>query len=156
MVCRMASVDRLTAESLIALRDGWYLTVTPADAAVSPADLDPHAERLPARVPGTVAGALQAAGRWSADTPGTWHGSDAWFRVRPQRTGTFTLRLGGLATIAEVWLDGALLLRSDNMFRAHELPVTLHAHSELAICCRALDPVLARRFPRARWKQALV
>jgi beta-mannosidase len=156
MVSRMASVDRLTGEATIALRDGWCVTVTPAGAAATPADLDANADRLPARVPGTVAGALRDAGHWSADAPGTWHDSDAWWRVRPCLAGAFTLRLRGLATIADVWLDGVRLLYSDNMFHRHEVPVTLRADSELAICCRALGPVLARRGRRPRWKAALV
>ena len=47
-------------------------------------------------------------------------------------------------------------LQSESMFIAHELPCHAGAH-EIAICARALDPLLAvRRSPRARWRTKVV
>ena len=68
------------------------------------------------------------------------------------------LRFDGLATRAEVWLNGVRVLETCNMFRPHACDVTrlLRKHNELAICFRALGPLLAIRRARPRWKTALV
>ncbi len=69
------------------------------------------------------------------------------------------LCLQGIATLAEVYLNGEPILESDSMFATHALDVTerLRTSNELAICCRALGPQLkVRRRPRARWRTPLV
>ena len=79
----------------------------------------------------TAAAALRAAGAWSASIcpPRRFDAEDWWWRARfsdPATTegaGAETvLGFEGLATVADVWLDGALLFASDNMFVAHERP----------------------------------
>lgn len=127
-------------------------------------------EWLPATVPGTAAGALRDAGRWKwgVEDQRLLDGQDWWFRCRfaapdtdrdttgetPRR---WELRLDGLATIADVWLNDEHLLHSESMFRAHRLEVErLRSDNELVIRLAALDPVLARRHPRPRWKSRLV
>ncbi|MCW2967148.1 MAG: glycoside hydrolase family 2 protein [Solirubrobacteraceae bacterium] len=84
---------------------------------------------------------------------------DWWFRtsVRGAAEGAL-LKLGGLATVADVYLDGGPLLHSSSMFLAHEIELPPGAQErELAICCRALAPLLAEpRKPRARWRTRLV
>jgi beta-mannosidase len=121
-------------------------------------------DEIPAQVPGTAAGALAAAGRWRSGDDRDFDAHDWWFRT------TFTaeaaasgeqvvLALDGLATLAEVYLNGELVLTSESMFAAHRIDVggTLRGENELAICCRALAPKLAeRRRPRARWRTRLV
>lgn len=63
----------------------------------------------------------------------------------------------GLATLADVWLDGELLLTSDNMFLSHERVVdAAGARHELVIRCKALDTALAARRPRPRWKTPMM
>jgi beta-mannosidase len=68
------------------------------------------------------------------------------------------LWLDGLATIAEVYLDGELILASESMFRPQAtLLRTSQQRRELTICLRALRPLLeVRRKPRARWRTRLV
>jgi beta-mannosidase len=66
------------------------------------------------------------------------------------------LRFEGLATRAEVWLNGALLLTSQNMFVAHAVEVALSGHDELCLCFRALTAWLARPTKRARWRPAMI
>ena len=70
------------------------------------------------------------------------------------------LALDGIATVAEVYLNGELVLESDSMFAEHRLDVGAQlrgAGNELAVCCRALGPRLKeRRRPRARWRTRLV
>lgn len=87
-------------------------------------------------------------------------GSDAhdhWFRTDLHASGGEpVLLLDGLATICDVYVDGVESLRSESMFLSHALPVTPGEH-EIAICARALEPVLAvRRSPRARWRTKVV
>ncbi len=64
--------------------------------------------------------------------------------------------LGGLATFADVWLNGVHLLHSENMFLEHTCAVDhLEPENELYIRCAALDPAIAGKRPRPRWKTAL-
>src|SRR4051812_25475292 len=83
---------------------------------------------------------------------------DWWFRTFFVGEGE-VLRFGGIATVAEVWLNGELVLESGSMFERHDVDVTgrLRVSNELLIRCRALKPLLAvRRKPRARWRTQLV
>ena len=70
--------------------------------------------------------------------------------------GAAVLHLGGLATIADLWLNGRHLLRSESMFIAHDVPVTLTGDDELVIAFRSLTAHLAVRRPRGRWRTRLV
>ena len=68
------------------------------------------------------------------------------------------LRFEGLATVAEVFLNGEPILTSSSMFVENEVDVgaLLAGDNELEICCRALAPLLATpRKPRARWRTRL-
>ncbi len=146
----------LDASSLVA---GWEV------ASSGPADpVTPHAPDLdwiPATVPGTVAGAYRDAGM---PVPADLDGGDWWFRTRfdaaPAVDGErVVLRFEGIATLAEVWLDGAIVATSESMFTSLELDVTerIGGTHELAIRCLALAPRLAEpRKPRARWRTGLV
>ena len=110
----------------------------------------------PASVPGTVAGVLGEAGDLDA--------SDWWFRTAfpadPAQPGEQALlRLEGIATVAEVFLNGERVLRSESMFLEHAVDVgaLLREENELHIRCLALAPLLGeRRKPRARWRTKLV
>jgi beta-mannosidase len=134
----------------------WQLALTAPGAAGDPAALAPDLDWIAAMVPGTAAQALQAAGRWNLDRPEPLHDKDIWYRARFAGTGSRTLRFGGLATIAEVWLNGAEILESDNMFVAHDVDVVLAGDNELVIVFRSLDRALAAKKGRARWRTKLV
>jgi beta-mannosidase len=119
---------------------------------------------MPARVPGTAAAALADAGSWQLGEPHDFDGEDWWFRTsfdaeRASDGEELRLLIGGIATIAQVYLNRELVLESDSMFAAHSLDVTdrLRPSNELAIRCAALRPLLAQaRRPRARWRTRLV
>jgi beta-mannosidase len=137
------------------LDEGWQVACTSPGRCAGPADLDGAALAwTPARVPGTAAGAVGADGR-------DFDGQDWWFRCRfaaadPAET---ELRLDGIATVSEVYLNGELVLGSESMFAAHRVDVgnRLDADNELVIVCRALAPLLAqRRRPRARWRTRVI
>jgi beta-mannosidase len=116
---------------------------------------------LPASVPGTIAGALRDAGR-PADGLDL-DAYDCWFRTSFDAEAAaeeeeVVLAIGGIATVAEVRLNGELLLESPSMFLRHELDVgsLLGGENELTIRCRALGPLLeGSRRPRARWRTKL-
>ncbi|MDI1285060.1 MAG: glycoside hydrolase family 2 protein [Reyranella sp.] len=103
---------------------------------------------------------MRDAGRWSVEQPAPLHDQDIWYRTNLAGRGRHTLRFHGLATLAEVWLNGTLVLASDNMFLMREVEVDLLGSNELLIAFRSLDRELdarrARRMGRARWRTRLV
>lgn len=143
------------------LEQGWEAVATAPDAYPTPAILAGLTWR-PARVPGTAAGMLRDGG----DDPRgeDLDGRDWWFRTTfpaPEAGAAdeLVLALGGIATTAEVYLNGERILESDSMFAAHAIDVggRLGSTNELAIRCRALAPQLAMpRKPRARWRTRVV
>ena len=134
----------------------WRLACTAPGVVSHPDALSRVTDWVGAVVPGTAAQALRGAGRWSVEEPAPLHDKDFWYRTRFGGTGRSALRFEGLATLAEVWLDGGAILVSDNMFLAHEVEVDLAGDNELVIVFRSLDAELARRKGRARWRTALV
>jgi len=103
-----------------------------------------------------VAGARRAAGRFDSANPPPLAFDDHWYRLTLTGHGTRRLRLHGLATLAEVWLDGVKLLESDSMFVAHDVVVELNGSATLALCFRSLSTALAVKRSRARWRPRLV
>ncbi|MGO8871947.1 MAG: glycosyl hydrolase 2 galactose-binding domain-containing protein [Acidimicrobiales bacterium] len=147
----------------------WECAGTPAGELAGPEGLGGATLRwTPAAVPGTVAGALRAAGVPERSTA-ELDGQDWWFRCRfagpeaaagagPDGSGTasaYLLELSGLATVADVWLNGRHLVRSETMFAPHRIRIgELAADNELVVRCSALQPLLGPRRPRPRWKTA--
>ena len=118
------------------LHEGWELARSAPGAIEDPAalaraPLEWHA----ACVPGTVATVLHR----DLDAAGPYDRDDWWYRVRfaaPERRAgaRHRLRFEGLATLAEVWLNGEPLLSSRNMFVPCAADVTdrLREANELA------------------------
>lgn len=140
----MARLHAVTGRSVTPLSAGWELCVT------EPGET-PAGDWLPAPVPGTVAQALRAAGLYRLGDPLPLHDRDVWYRVTLTGDGPCTLRFHGLATVAEVWLDGKRILSSASMFQSHDVPVTLRGTHALRIVFRALNPVLKAQKGRGRW-----
>ena len=111
---------------------------------------------LPAPVPGTFALALRAAGEWNGEAPLELDQYDIWYRTRFAGACDEILHFEGLATIADIYLNGALLLRSDNMFLPQRVAVRTGATNDLHICFRSLSSWLATQRGRARWRTRLV
>lgn len=146
----------LTFQEPFELAD-WRCAGVPAGSAQHPKEFDGlPCEWFPAPVPGTVASALRSLGRTkdihSLDE------RDWWFRCRVDgRPGRWALELGGIATVADVWLNGEWLLHAENMHRARRVEVELPDEvNELVVRCAALAPVLAERRRRPRWKCGLL
>lgn len=151
-MARLRSCTTLLVQSLT---EGWECTRTDAGSVPSPDHL-PRLDWLPAVVPGTFAAALRAAGRWNGEAPLELDGQDIWYRTRFAGGDTEVLRFEGLATIAEVWLNGTLLFRSASMFVPRQMTVRTQADNTLHICFRSLNAWLATQRGRARWRPRLV
>ncbi len=143
---------------------GWQLACSPPGAHAGPQRID-ELEWVPAQVPGTVAGALAHLEPSHAvvTEPGGIDARDWWFRASFEAPGPgegeeLLLRLGGIATVSETYLNGELVASGESMFAsgAAEVGALLRPVNELAVCCRALAPLLERpRRPRARWRTRL-
>lgn len=144
----------------------WSVGALPSGVFQAPADAERVVSWRAAIVPGTVAAALVpgAAGSVVGDAVLQDYDDEDWiFRTsfaapvaaEPHR---LLLDLGGLATVAEVWLNDTLVLVSRSMFRSYTLDVShlVKADNQLCLVFRALNPILAEKRPRPRWKTRLV
>ena len=146
-------------EQALALTDDWQLTRVPADAIANPAELVSQVlSWQTACVPGTVAQAVLNGSAQALDLDA----DDWWYRCHfnylPAKNNSAVLCFAGLATIAQVWLNGELILQSRNMFIPHQVDVEkyLQPTNELVICFRSLARELSQKRPRPRWKTNLV
>ncbi|WP_181703366.1 glycoside hydrolase family 2 protein [Chthonobacter albigriseus] len=140
----------------VARHEGWRLLSTRSGAFPTPDALPPDAEFTPAEVPGTVAGALERAGRFDRQAPIPLHDDDHWFLGDLVGRGRTRLVFEGLATICDVFVDDRHLLRTSNMFARDHVEVELDGRHRIALCFRALSPALAMKGPRARWRPQMI
>ncbi len=134
------------------------MSLTAAGAWATPPDGMEETGSIDAPVPGTVAGALERAGRFDRTAPYPLNDKDAWYvlDLAGERPGAATLLFEGLASVAEIYWNGAPVAVSQSMFAPLEVSVTLSGRDRLAICFRALAPHLARKGPRARWRPQMI
>lgn len=146
-----------TAEHAMSLDGQWDVCEIPAARELADFALEGLQWRA-ASVPGTVGGALRDAG--GPEALATERDLDArafLFRRRfsfaQGDRSSAMLVFDGLATIVDVWLNGALLLRARNMFRRHVTGTNdlLRAENELILHFRPLQSELDRKRPRGRW-----
>ena len=139
----------------------FELLLTPPGQYAAPPPPAAWREAIACAVPGSVAAALARAGRLDVSAPPDLDAHDAWLRTRlPEALpeGARHLVFEGLATLCDVWLDGAHVLHSENMFRPVELSRTepLLPGMELTLRCAALAPWLAQKRARPRYRTHLV
>ena len=137
------------------LDGGWRLAICDPGAALSPADAT-RLSWMDTQVPGTAARTLIDAGAWSWDDPVPLDQRDVWYCCDIDAIGPHKLIFEGLATFADVFLDDAQLLTSDNMFVARDVDVDLRGAHRLAIRFRALAEGLAGKKGRARWRPRMI
>ena len=142
----------------------WQCGAFAPGSVTHPSQLNSTAsEWLPASVPGTVASAMAANDLWSFERPPEIDAQDWWYRAvfdanPADGQHSAHLHFEGLATLAEVWLNGDLLLTSDNMFRSHcvDISARIKPINELVIAFRSVSESLKGKRPRPRWKTNLV
>lgn len=143
----------LATDLLCGLR--WRCCRTAPGQLGDPGALSAHpGPFLDAVVPGTAAAALRADGGAPAVTleVDEW---DWWYTAEFDGApgGPWELEAAGLATVADLWLNGAHLLHSENMYLRHRVEVPrLEARNVVAVRFAALAPLLEARRPRPRWK----
>lgn len=154
-------VKAVSGHECITISEHWICASCAPDAVSHPSRLDEIAlEWTAASVPCTAASALRTAGRWTLDTEDRrFDAYDWWFRTTfaapPENGGEQCwLCFDGLATVADVWLNGECILHADGMFTQYEIRADrLRAdRNELAIRFRAIDTILAAKRPRPRWR----
>ncbi|KIQ11800.1 glycosyl hydrolase 2 galactose-binding domain-containing protein [Rhodococcus sp. MEB064] len=129
----------------------WEIVGTESGACESPSDVTGAA--VVAVVPGTVAAALGPSVDAVLDARDWWYRSTVMLPAGP-----VVITFDGLATVAEVWLDGELSARSESMF----VPVSVELDRPEAgpvrvdLVFRALDDVSTPRRPRARWRSSML
>lgn len=149
----MTGVISTIGAQVLPLETGWTVVTSPPGLYAHPDDLGGMANAIPAPVPGTLAGALERAGRFDRTTPNALENLDAWYRLALEEgEGAAVLRFEGLATMAEVFLNGLKILDSESMFESHDVPVILTGRDKLVICFRSIEPHLNKKGPRARWR----
>jgi beta-mannosidase len=114
-------------------------------------------EFLPVHVPGALAANIEEFSLQSE-----LDNQDHWYRTtfsRPsQLCNRYLLRFDGLLTLAEVYVNGHLLLQSSSAYHVHEIDVTEHLveHNQLWICFRAIRPIYRAKHPRAAYMTRLI
>jgi beta-mannosidase len=160
----MARLQKVSSYQDIPLDDGWMLlSALPGQYQYPTQCMVGEQDWLPAVVPGTVIATLQQHGQWDSDRPLAVDTRDWWYRcsfVAPevQPDEQIVLTFDGLATVAHIWLNGNLLLSTENMFRLYEVDVTgiLQERNELCMQFVALETLETKKRPRARWRTQLV
>jgi len=147
----------------IPLDTGWEMASTAEPATT--ANLS-ALRFIPARVPGTVASALREQKAWKFGSGTRFDTSEHWFRCRfdsahAEAGEEVILRFGGIATVAEVWLNGEPILISNSMFESHDVDVSklVREQNELLIVCRPLSAAIRERrgkTPATRWRTRVV
>ena len=133
----------------------WSLAICTRDVATTPVEADALVF-APAQVPGTAAQALIDNGDWWWEDPVPLDDRDVWYRTTISGMGPHILLFEGLATFAEIWLDEARILKSDNMFVARRVDVALRGEHRLSIRFRATSAALEGRKGRAKWRPRMI
>jgi len=150
--------------SRVSLDAGWAFARLSPGAATTPDALDASLVWQTASHATTAAAALRAANAWTHNDTLDFDAWDWWFRCAfpapPTREDLVAhiLHVGGLATLADVWLNGTHILHSDNMFLAHDVDVStaLRDENTLYIRCASLNTALREPRPRPTWRTRLV
>ncbi len=147
------------------LHQGWQVLACAPGQFDSPVDLPADVGWLKAPLLGPVGDVLRQLQLWSLDaSPRRFDAEDWWYRLTfdlgddPDPSGA-VLHFDGLATVADIWLNGQLLLSCANMFLAHRCDVAqaLKRHgNELVMVFRSLDQALTKRRPRPRWRAPMI
>lgn len=159
----MASRRSLSTQTVTCLQNGWDVYLTEPGAVASGSALaNSHITKVSGETPGTVVSAFQKAGSKTLEhqSPDDF---DVWYTYSftaeiPSVSEKVCLVFEGLATIADVWLNGTLILHSENMHLRHEVDITVSVQGQNTVCIRfaSLNRFLEQRRPRPQWRTHLV
>lgn len=144
------------------LSEHWRVWKTTPAQYDSPAWIQSASDLpMPATAPKTVALLLLDSTPQPIENLFDLDSFDWWYALdfdKPHSGVKHFLHFDGLATIADIWLNGVLILHAENMFRAYHVDVTekLQPKNELAICFRSLKEYLEINRKRPKWKTKLV
>ncbi|MCJ0980097.1 beta-mannosidase [Rhodococcus sp. ARC_M12] len=140
---------------MIDLLDGarWRLARTDAGSVLDPRDLTHDLEWFDAVVPGTVAAALGDSLAVNPDDHDWWFVAD----VSTGDHRRVRLTFGGIATRAQIWIDGIHRASVASMFVPETLDLTDCGDTvAIAVHIESLAARLKSRRPRGRWRSSLV
>lgn len=153
----MAIIRGMTGATIAPLATGWQMMACEPGAASHPDEAGRIGPWWPATVPGTAEQALQTAGVLARDVPSGLHDRDVWYRTDFETEGPEALQFDGLATLAEVFLDGERVLDSRSMFAGHRIDCRKPGRHRLFIRFRSLSGALASASgPRPRWRPMMI
>jgi beta-mannosidase len=138
------------------INQGWELTSSPPNAYHDCDALQGAIQTWQkAMVPGTVAQSV--TDKQNLDASDWWYRCSFSVDEKPDQK-EYRLRFDGLATLADIWLNGVHIFSTDNMFKAYYVDVTplLAQKNMIVICFRSLESALQQKRPRPRWKTKLV
>jgi beta-mannosidase len=136
--------------------EGWTMAVLPAGRCETPADAVQAGLWLDAPVPGTAAQALKQGRRSYENNRQRLHDCDVWYIRHLDAHRGMRLRFEGLATLADVFINGDIAATSESMFQPLELTLEHNGLIELALSFRSLNRRLGTvKGKRARWKTSL-
>lgn len=152
---------------VVRLDTGWRLLGTAAGQCASPAELPVDGAWLHMATLGPVASVLKRAGDWADGEPSVrLDASDWWYHlaldeqaVSSRSSETWHLELGGVATLAQLWVNGVEQAVVPNMHLAQQLGLRgllRPGRNDIHLVCRAMDAALKQRRPRPRWRAPMV
>ena len=150
-------VDELLGLRTIELDRGWQWFKTKPSLYSYPSEIAAQIELIPVTVPGALAHSVTSSENLAElDQYDHWYKLS--FEVPNQDNKDVCLTFDGLITLAEVYLNGVLLFRSDNAYHTHKVNISHLVQPEnlLFICFRALAPQLASKHPRGRFATRLI
>ena len=99
---------------------------------------------------------LMRSGQWSWEDAPPLDEREVWYRCDFEGKGADCIEFGGLATIADIFLDGKQIATSRSMFVPVKCNVHLSGRHRLELRFRALTPFLESKAPRARWRPRMI
>jgi beta-mannosidase len=140
----------------------WLLFRSAANQYTNPAQFDYRQQQCyPSKIPSTIATSINQteAECWSNQID--YHDYDWWYCAEfdaPESSNNVALNFDGLATFCEVWLNGELVLTTDNMFRGYSIAADnlKQSGNQLFLVFRSVNSFLEQKRPRPRWKTRLV
>jgi beta-mannosidase len=151
----LARILSIEGERRRKLEDGWSFVIDEGGVWSHPDSIPGSALWRKTRVPGTIANALLEEGASYDDLP-LLDSIDCWYRVSFLNEAPADLVFHGLATLAEVFLDGALTLSTASMFLVETITSIAPGRHDLHIRFRSVEREIESKIGRARWRPRMI